>query len=155
MVYGSLTLHFCKRLGSKGIKKLLATTIDVGLKTETIAINSIKRVSSDTTVMNKVIAHLSDILSLQKCQQKLPLCQQSCPVGEAAWHQAMPNLRKKLKTLALKAGRYAHARQFKRMKKAIATMRTRVGRLVRDILRKLDVQRLSKNLLDLLSKPLS
>jgi IS5 family transposase len=139
-------LRFRKRLGSKGMKKLLALTIDAGLKTGTITKDSFKVVSSDTTVMNKAVAHPSDIQLLQKCQQKL--------VQQAKQHgiKLRQTYGKELKTLALKAGRYAHARQFKRMKKAIATMRTRVGRLVRDILRKLDVQCLSKTLLDLLKQ---
>ncbi len=36
------------------------------------------------------------------------------------------------------AGRYAHAKQFKRMNKQIKLLRTRLGRLVRDIRRKID-----------------
>ncbi len=37
-----------------------------------------------------------------------------------------------------KAGRYAHARQFKRMRRVLRRQRTVLGRLVRDIQRKLD-----------------
>ncbi|MEA5175919.1 IS5/IS1182 family transposase, partial [Xanthomonas fragariae] len=40
--------------------------------------------------------------------------------------------------LSRKAGRYAHARQFKRMRRVLRRQRTVLGRLVRDIQRKLD-----------------
>lgn len=41
--------------------------------------------------------------------------------------------------VALKAGRYAHAQQFKRMRKSIKTLKTYLGRVVRDIERKTDI----------------
>ena len=45
------------------------------------------------------------------------------------------------KRLRWKAGRYGHARQYKRMRKAIGRQRTITGRLLRDFERKLaDVQ---------------
>jgi len=40
--------------------------------------------------------------------------------------------------LTLQVGRYAHAKQYKRMKKAIKTLGTRVGRVHREVTRKLD-----------------
>ena len=39
--------------------------------------------------------------------------------------------------MAAQAGRYAHAKQYKRMKKTIKTLRTRVGRVQREVKRKL------------------
>ncbi|MBC8239768.1 MAG: IS5 family transposase, partial [Alphaproteobacteria bacterium] len=42
------------------------------------------------------------------------------------------------KRAALMAGRYAHAKQFKRMRRRIKFLRTRLGRLIRDIRRKTD-----------------
>ncbi len=36
------------------------------------------------------------------------------------------------------AGRYAHAKQFKRMNRRIKFLRTRLGRIIRDIRRKTD-----------------
>ncbi|MCH7808135.1 MAG: IS5/IS1182 family transposase, partial [Planctomycetes bacterium] len=40
------------------------------------------------------------------------------------------------KRAAIKAGRYAHARQFKRMHRRLRKLRTDVGRLIRDLRRK-------------------
>jgi len=42
------------------------------------------------------------------------------------------------KRAAMMAGRYAHAKQFKRMNRQIKFLRTRLGRIVRDIRRKID-----------------
>lgn len=40
--------------------------------------------------------------------------------------------------LAAQIGRYAHAKQFKRMRKAVRTLRTRVGRVQREVARQLE-----------------
>ena len=40
--------------------------------------------------------------------------------------------------LAAQIGRYAHAKQFKRMRKAVRTLRTRVGRVQREVVRQLE-----------------
>ena len=39
----------------------------------------------------------------------------------------------------LKAGRYAHAKQFKRMRKSIKTLKTYLGRVIRELERKTDI----------------
>ena len=38
----------------------------------------------------------------------------------------------------MQVGRYAHAKQFKRMKKTLGTLKTRVGRVHREVTRQLD-----------------
>jgi len=42
------------------------------------------------------------------------------------------------KRAAMMAGRYAHAKQFKRHNRRLKFLRTRLGRLIRDIGRKID-----------------
>jgi IS5 family transposase len=46
--------------------------------------------------------------------------------------------RRVAKKAAMMAGRYAHAKQFKRMNRQIKFLRTRLGRIIRDIRRKID-----------------
>jgi len=46
--------------------------------------------------------------------------------------------RRLAKRAAMMAGRYAHAKQFKRMNRQIKFLRTRLGRLIRDIRRKIE-----------------
>ena len=48
------------------------------------------------------------------------------------------NYNREAPRLALQVGRYAHARHFKRMRGALRTLRTRVGRVHRDIERQMD-----------------
>ncbi|PIL17840.1 hypothetical protein P775_22695 [Puniceibacterium antarcticum] len=45
---------------------------------------------------------------------------------------------RKAPRLAMQIGRYAHARQYKRMRKALRTLRGYTGRVMRDIRRRLD-----------------
>lgn len=49
------------------------------------------------------------------------------------------NMRHPLIRLAAQIGRYAHAKQFKRMRRAVRTLRTRVGRVHREVARQLHV----------------
>ena len=49
------------------------------------------------------------------------------------------------KRAALMAGRYAHAKQFKRHTREIRFLRTRLGRLIRDIRRKIATDRRLKS----------
>lgn len=48
------------------------------------------------------------------------------------------NYNREAPRLAGQIGRYAHAKQYKRMKKALRTLRSRVGRVMRDVERQLD-----------------
>ncbi len=49
------------------------------------------------------------------------------------------NMRHPLVRLAAQIGRYAHAKQYKRMRRAVRTLRTRVGRVHREVARQLHV----------------
>ena len=85
----------------------------------------------DTTVQPKNIAFPTDArLLLTAIQQLAKLAgQQDVPLRQSYARVA--------KRAALMAGRYAHAKQFKRMNKQIKFLKTRLGRLIRDIERKI------------------
>jgi IS5 family transposase len=82
--------------------------------------------------MPKAIAHPTDSRLLEKSRQHL--------VKAAAEHgiTLRQNYNRTAPRLAAQIGRYAHAKQFKRMKKALRTLRTRVGRVQREVARQLD-----------------
>ncbi|CAD6560401.1 IS5 family transposase ISButh4 [Paraburkholderia kirstenboschensis] len=86
-----------------------------------------KRVIVDTTVMQKAIAHPTDSRLLERCREHL--------AKAAARHgpKLRQNYNREAPRLALQIGRYAHAKQFKRMRKALRTLRSRVGRVMRDV----------------------
>ena len=97
----------------------------------TISKTSVDRVIVDTTVMPKAIAHPTDSRLLERSRQhRVKLADE----GGIALRQ---NYNREAPRLAAQIGRYAHAKQFKRMKKALRTLRSRVGRVHREVGRKL------------------
>ena len=121
-----------KRLGEAGVEELLAATIEAAKRAGVIKASSVKRVIVDTTVMPKAIAHPTDSRLLERCGEHL--------VKAAARHglKLRQNYNREAPRLALQIGRYAHAKQYKRMRKTLRTLRSRVGRVMRDIERQVD-----------------
>lgn len=121
-----------KRLGEAGVEELLAETIEAAKRANVIKSASLKRVIVDTTVMEKAIAHPTDSRLLERCREHL--------VKAAARHglTLRQNYNREAPRLESQIGRYAHAKQYKRMKKALRTLRSRVGRVMRDVERQLE-----------------
>jgi IS5 family transposase len=119
-----------QRIGEAGCEWLLTQSIEVAQGSGTIKAKSLTTVVLDTTVQEKAIAHPTDSRLLNKAREQLvasaqdagiPLRQSYARVGDAAQHMA---------------GRYAHARQFKRMRREVKKLRTWLGRVIRDVERK-------------------
>ncbi|MGF6439251.1 hypothetical protein QF001_000008 [Paraburkholderia youngii] len=121
-----------KRLGEAGVEELLAETIDAAKRAGVIKASSAKRVIVDTTVIPKAIAHPTDSRLLERCREHL--------VKAAARHglKLRQNYNREAPRLATQISRYAHAKQYRRMSKAVRTLRSRVGRVMRDVERQLD-----------------
>lgn len=119
------------RLGKDGVEKLLVETINTGFKSKTIKPSSLTKVTVDTTVQEKNVAFPTDSKLLNKARENL--------VKIAKKHniKLRQNYNRKAKTYALMAGRYVHAKQFKRMKMMNKKLKSRLGRIVRDIERQL------------------
>ena len=113
-----------------GLLELLTQTIEVAVDHKHVSERELKQVNVDTTVQEKHITHPTDSKLLYKAIVKL---------GVAAKDRGIP-LRQSYvrvgKRASVKAGRYAHARQFKRMRRELRKLRTWVGRMIRDIERK-------------------
>ena len=135
-----------KRLGSEGLEKILAETIVTAVKTETVAPKDLKRVIADTIVMEKNISFPTDTKLLNRAREQL--------VKLASEHslKVRQTYARVGKHAAFNAGRYAHAKQFKRMRKEVKKLKNYLGRTVRDIERQikgsLDLQ---TNFIDLLA----
>ncbi|MBF0612984.1 MAG: IS5 family transposase [Magnetococcales bacterium] len=120
-----------KRIGEEGLETLLAETIKLGLQTKTIKPESLKRVTVDTTVQPKNIAHPTDAKLLNRSRVRLVRL-------AARFGVALRQSYQRLGPQALPAaGRYAHARQMVRMRREVKRLRTFLGRVVRDIDRKM------------------
>ena len=118
------------RVGAEGMERLLAETVRAGLESGTVEPSSLERVTVDTTVQPKAITHPSDARLYLRALDTL--VRQAKRRG-VALRQSHTRLAKRA---CRKAGRYAHARQFKRMRREIKRLKTYLGRVQRDVSRK-------------------
>jgi IS5 family transposase len=133
-------VKFRKLLGDEGVEELLAQTINAAVEMKLIAKSELSRVIVDSTVQQKAIAHPTDSRLLEVARDKLV---------QAAKDAGIPlkqTFVKEGKQLSHKAGRYAHAKQWRRMHKAIGRQRTVLGRLAREVERKANGQNNSTSL---------
>lgn len=120
------------RIGEEGVEWLLTQTIEAGRKSGAIDDASLKRVAVDTTVMEKNIAHPTDARLYERARAQLVTLAQEAGVDlRQSYARLSPRL-------AMQVGRYAHAKQFRRMRKALKKLKGYTGRVMRDLRRHLD-----------------
>jgi len=126
----SLT-HWRQRLGEEQLIALIQESLSVAHKTGALATGDLERVVVDTTVQPKAIAHPTDARLCHRALEKL--------IDLARRHQVplRQSYRRLAKRAAIMVGRYTHAHQFKRARRALKFLRTRLGRVIRDIRRKI------------------
>lgn len=129
---GSSLTRWRKRIGEEGVELLLLATIEAAKKLGMMRESSADQVIVDTTVMPKNVAHPTDSRLLERSRQHLV---KLADEYEIALRQ---NYNREAPRLAVQVGRYAHAKQFKRMRKSLKALRTRVGRVYREIQRNMD-----------------
>ena len=123
--------RFRQRIGGSGCEKLLAGSIQAGLTSGTVKVRDFKRVTVDTTVQEKAVTFPTDSKLLNRSRERLvKLCQRNAIKLRQTYARKGPQA-------ALKASRYAHARQMKRLRRQVRTLRTYLGRVVRDIERQI------------------
>ncbi len=127
----SLMTRWRKRIGPEEMEKVLKATVEMALESGTVKPSSLERVTVDTTVQEKAIAHPTDSRLYLKALQAL--VRQAKKAG-ITLRQSHTRLAKKA---SAKAGRYAHARQYKRMRRELKRLRTYLGRVYRDVGRKI------------------
>jgi len=110
-----------KALGEEGVEELLARTMEVAFTLKLIARNELTRVIVDSTVKEKAAAHPTDSKLLETARAKV------VQEAKAAGIELKQTYAKEGRELRFRAGRYAHARQFKRMRKTIKRQRTIVA----------------------------
>jgi IS5 family transposase len=119
-----------QRVGAEKLAELLQETISLALHEKQISKQELAQVNVDTTVQEKNIAFPTDSKLYHTAILKL---------GRAAQRRGV-KLRQTYvrvaKRAAVKAGRYAHARQFRRMRRELKRLRTWLGRVIRDLRRK-------------------
>jgi len=122
--------HFRMRVGSEALNALLTESIAAAMRLGALKKSDLKKVVIDTTVQEKNVAHPTpqglllraiEKVAMQAKREKIPLRQSYLRVAKLA---------------VIRVGKYRHAKQFKRAQRWVKFLRTRLGRLIRDVERK-------------------
>ena len=123
-----------QRIGEAGCEWLLTLTIEAALKLKVITNTSLKRVVVDTTVQEKNIRFPTDSHLYNQMRKHLVAIAHDHGL---VLHQTYA---KDCRHLMPKIGRYGHAKQYKRMRKAVKQVKGYLGRVLRDLQRQVDQQ---------------
>src|SRR5215203_3228255 len=121
-----------QRMGEEKLQALLQESLAVATRTEAIRPSDLNRVIVDTTVQPKNVMFPTDARLLNRAREIL------VRLAKGAGINLRQSYRRVGKFALIKHQRYAHAKQFKRANRALRTLRTYLGRVIRDITRKLD-----------------
>ena len=123
-----------QRMGEEKMNALLQESLSIAVKTDALKPSELSEVIIDTTVEPKNVMFPTDARLLNRAREIL--------VRLAKQHDV--KLRQSYARLGkyalIRHQRYAHAKQFKRAKRALKTLRTYLGRVIRDVARKIDDQ---------------
>lgn len=121
--------HWRGRIGDK-LELLLQESLRLAHDTGALKMDDLARITVDTTVQPKNVTHPTDAKLMLKAIEQLG--------GLATRHGVVlrQSYRRVAKRAALMAGRYIHAKQFRRANRELRFLRTRLGRLARDVARK-------------------
>jgi len=122
--------RFRTAIGEAGVEELLKATIDVAVETKAVRPCEFERVIVDTTVQEKAMAYPTDSRLLEIARYQVVKAAKAAGIGLKQSHA------KEGKTLRRKAGGYAHARQFRRLRRVLKRQRTILGIVLRELARK-------------------
>lgn len=123
--------RFRTAIGEAGVEELLKATIDTAVSTKAVRPAEFERIIVDSTVQEKAIAHPVDSRLLEIARGKVV---QAAKFAGIALKQTFA---KEGKELHRKAGGYAHAKQFRRLRRTVKRQRTILGIVLREVNRKI------------------
>ncbi|MFN9451769.1 MAG: IS5 family transposase, partial [Rubrivivax sp.] len=126
--------RFRTAIGEEGLEQLLKFTIHTAVEIKAIKPAELERVIVDSTVQEKAVAHPVDSRLLEIARYKV------VKAAKAAGIALKQTFAAEGKELRRRAGGYAHAKQFKRLRKVLKRQRTILGVVMREVQRKLDAQ---------------
>jgi len=124
--------RFRRVLGEAGVEQLLKSTIEASVSMGVVKRCEFERIIVDTTVQEKAIAHPTDSRLLEIARHKVASSAKRCGIA------LKQTFAKEGKGLRRKAGGYAHAKQFRRLRRVVKRQRTILGALMRNARRGLE-----------------
>jgi IS5 family transposase len=121
-----------QRLGEEQIAALLQESLSVAHRAGAIETKDLERVVVDTTVQEKAVTHPTDARLIHRAIEKL------VDLAKREGVDLRQSYLRLAKRAAIMVGRDTHAHQFKRARRELKFLRTRLGRVIRDIRRKIE-----------------
>jgi IS5 family transposase len=118
---------FRKRIGKEGMERLLQETVKLGLKTGAVSAHDLQKVNVDTTVQEKAVTFPTDTKLCHKARLELVKSANKYNI------KLRQSYARKSKHGVFMAHKYFAAKQTKRAKKQVKTVRNYLGRVIRDI----------------------
>ena len=120
-----------QRMGEERIKALLQESLSVAVKTGAMKPSDTRQVIVDTTVQPKDVMFPTDAKLIHRARERLVRLAKKAGLDLRQTYVRIG------KFALIRHQRYAHAKQFKRANKALRTLKTYLGRVVRDIERQI------------------
>ncbi len=120
-----------QRMGEEKLVSLIQESLIVATKTGAAKPADFSKVIVDTTVQPKAVAHPTDARLMHRAREKLVTLAKKQGVSLRQSYQRVG------KYALIAYQRYAHAKQFKRARRELRRLRTMLGRVMRDVARKI------------------
>ncbi len=121
-----------QRMGEEKVKSLLQESLAVATRTEAVKPAQLSEVIVDTTVQPKNVMFPTDARLMNRAREILVRLSKRYGVDLRQSYTRVG------KFALIKHQRYAHAKQFKRANRALKKLKTYLGRVIRDIARKIE-----------------
>ena len=120
-----------QRMGEERLTALIQESLSVATRTGAAKPADFSNVIVDTTVQPKAVAFPTDAKLMHRARERLVKLAKRTGVGLRQSYQRVG------KHALIAHQRYAHAKQFNRATRALKTIRTYLGRVIRDVVRKI------------------
>src|SRR6187399_2349343 len=120
-----------QRMGEEKLQALLQESLAVATRTEAMKPSDLARVVIDTTVQPKAVMFPTDAKLLNRARERLVRLTKKLGVSLRQSYARVGKL------ALIKHQRYAHAHQFKRANRSLRKLKTYLGRVIRDIERRI------------------
>jgi transposase, IS5 family len=127
----SSPMRWRQRMGEEKLVALLQESLNVAVRTDAVKPSDFTDVIIDTTVQPKAVAFPTDARLMHRALMRLVRLARKHGVRLRQTYVRVG------KFALMKHQRYAHAKQFKRANKALRQLRTYLGRVIRDVGRKI------------------